>query len=155
MTSLNRRRFIQASAAASAAIAWNNPLFAAPEDDSKGPFDLIAVRNGGAVEMFEAGIAALGGMEAFVKKGQKVVVKPNIGWDKPPEIPANTNPELVGAIIKHCLKAGASRVVVFDHTCNQWEKCYKNSGIEAAAKAAGAEVVPGNDGAFYKDVTID
>ena len=154
MSSFNRRQFIQATTAATVGIAWDNPLFAAPEEDSKGPFDLIAVRNGGAVEMFEAGIAALGGMEAFVKKGQKVVVKPNIGWDKPPEIPANTNPDLVAAIIRHCLKAGASKVVVFDHTCNQWEKCYEHSGIAAAAKAAGAEMLPGNDGAFYREVTI-
>ena len=49
------------------------------------PFDMVAVKNGGPVEMFAAGIAALGGMKQFVKPGQSVVVKPNIGWDAPPE----------------------------------------------------------------------
>ena len=77
------------------------------------------------VDMFDAGIAALGGMKAFVKKGQTVVVKPNIAWDQPPEVPANTNPDLVAAIVRDCLKAGASKVTVFDHTCHNWERSYK------------------------------
>jgi uncharacterized protein (DUF362 family) len=154
MNELNRRRFIQGTTAAAVGIAWDNPLFAADAAEAGGPPDLVAMRNGGAVEMFEAGIALLGGMAAFVKKGQNVVVKPNIGWDQPPEIPANTNPELVGAIVRHCLKAGAAKVTVFDHTCNQWEKCYANSGIEAAVKAAGGEMAPGNHAQFYQDKKI-
>ena len=81
MRTLSRRRFIGTSAATAAAISWNNPLFAAAEDEGEGPWDLIAVRNGEAVDMFEVGIAALGGMQAFVKRGQRVVVKPNIAWD--------------------------------------------------------------------------
>ena len=70
----------------------------------------------------------------FVKPNQKVVLKPNIGWDTPVERAANTHPELVSRIIKHCLDAGAKEVVVFDHTCDQWKRTYDSSGIEAAVK---------------------
>jgi uncharacterized protein (DUF362 family) len=155
MNELTRRTFIRGTAAAAATtlIPWDNPLFAATGDASA-PFDLVAVRNGEAVEMFKAGIEALGGMEAFVKKGQRVVVKPNIAWDRPPEIPANTNPELVKAVVKACYDAGAGKVVVFDHTCHNWKKSYVKSGIEKAAKDAGAEVVSGSEKGFYEEVEI-
>ena len=154
MNTVSRRRFIGSSSAMAAAIAWNNPLFAALESPTDGPPDLVAVRNGNAVEMFEAGIAALGGMPAFVRKGQHVVVKPNIAWDQPPEIPANTNPELVGAIVRHCLKAGASKVSVFDHTCHNWERSYKNSGIADAVETAGGEMAPANLESHYREVEL-
>jgi uncharacterized protein (DUF362 family) len=155
MNELTRRTFIRGTAAAAATtlIPWDNPLFAATGDASA-PFDLVAVRNGEAVEMFKAGIEALGGMEAFVKKGQRVVVKPNIAWDRPPEIPANTNPDLVKAVVKACYDAGAGKVVVFDHTCHNWKKSYVKSGIEKAAKDAGAEVVSGSEKGFYEEVEI-
>ena len=87
-------------------------------------------------------IAEMGGMKKFVKAGAKVAVKPNIGWDKTPELAGNTNPKLIAEIVKQCLAAGAKEVAVFDHTCDDWIKCYKNSGIEDAAKTAGAKVVP-------------
>jgi Uncharacterized conserved protein len=104
--------------------------------------------------MFETGIARIGGMERFVKKGQKVTIKPNIGWDRSPERAANTNPELVAAIVKSCLAAGASEVTVFDHTCDEWRKCYAASGIAAAAEAAGARVMPGNEESYYREVDV-
>jgi uncharacterized protein (DUF362 family) len=154
MLNLNRRRFIEGAAATAVAISWQNPLFAAPEADGDGPWDLVAVRNGGPVAMFEAGIAALGGMKSFVKKGQKVVVKPNIAWDQPPEVPANTNPELVAAIVKHCLAAGASKVTVFDHTCHNWERSYKNSGIAKAVTDAGGTMAPANLEDQYREVEL-
>ena len=93
-------------------------------------------------------------MGKFIKKGDKVVVKSNIGWDKIPELAANTNPKLVAEIVEQCFKAGAKEVTVFDHTCDDWRKCYKNSGIEAAAKAAGANVVPADQGSYYKPVSL-
>lgn len=87
-------------------------------------------------------VNALGGMKKFVKKGDVVVVKPNIGWDRTPELAANTNPEVVAELVKMALEAGASKVKVFDHTCNNWRACYTRSGIEEAAKQAGAAVFP-------------
>ena len=118
------------------------------------PFDLVAIKGGEAEAMFEQAIASLGGMKAFVKKNQTVVVKPNIGWDKSPEFAANTNPKLVARIIEHCYRAGAKTVYVFDNTCDNWQKCYANSGIEKAVKDAGGKLVTGNSESMYQKVTI-
>ncbi|MCK7540605.1 MAG: hypothetical protein MZV63_61815 [Marinilabiliales bacterium] len=60
-------------------------------------YDLVAVMGGEPAAMFDMGIQALGGMGTFVAKGQKVLVKPNIGWDVVPEKGANTHPALVKA----------------------------------------------------------
>ncbi|GAP44904.1 uncharacterized conserved protein, DUF362 family [Lentimicrobium saccharophilum] len=117
-------------------------------------YDLVAVRDGEPDVMFDRAIASLGGMTKYVRKGQKVVVKPNIGWDVSPERAGNTNPKLVGRIVKHCLEAGASEVYVFDNTCDAWNLCYKNSGIEKAVKDAGGKIVPGNTENYYKTVQI-
>jgi uncharacterized protein (DUF362 family) len=116
--------------------------------------DLVAIKGGEPEAMFEKGIAALGGMKTFVKKGQTVVIKPNIGWDAAPERAANTNPGLVAKIIEHCFKAGAKSVYVFDNTCDNPQKCYTNSGIEAAVTKAGGKMVAGNSESMYKEVEV-
>jgi uncharacterized protein (DUF362 family) len=105
--------------------------------------------------MFDRAMAAMGGMGRFVKKGQRVVIKPNIGWDVPPERAANTNPLLVKRIVEHCVKAGAREVLVFDNTCDAWTKCYKTSGIEKYVREAGGKMVPGNTEGYYQEVTSD
>jgi uncharacterized protein (DUF362 family) len=89
-----------------------------------------------------------------VKKGQKVVIKPNIGWDVAPERAGNTNPKLVAEIVRQCRQAGASEVYVFDHTCDNWQRCYKNSGIESAVKDAGGKIAPGQTEGYYHDIAI-
>jgi uncharacterized protein (DUF362 family) len=114
--------------------------------------DMVAVMGGEPEVMLDRALEALGGVGRFVKQGQRIVIKPNIGWDRTPELAGNTNPQLVGALVRRCLEAGASRVTVFDHTCDDWRKCYASSGIEAAVKAAGGVVVPGNDAKYYSKV---
>jgi uncharacterized protein (DUF362 family) len=122
---------------------------------SKDPkYDLVAIKGAEAEDMFDKGIASLGGMKAFVKKGQTVVVKPNIGWDVIPEHAANTNPKLVHRIVKRCFEAGAKKVFVFDNTCDNWNKCYSNSGIQKAASDAGATVVTGSSESHYHEVEV-
>ncbi len=79
-------------------------------------------------------IDALGGMKRFVKAGDIVVVKPNMGWDRKPEFAATTHPLVMRAIAEECLKAGAKRVKVFDNPCNDARRSYANSGIPAALK---------------------
>jgi uncharacterized protein (DUF362 family) len=74
----------------------------------------------------------LGGMGQFVRPGDRVVVKPNIGWDRSPEQGANTHPQVVKAVVAAALEAGAKQVLVFDRTCNEPRRCYANSGIEQA-----------------------
>ncbi len=77
-------------------------------------------------------VRALGGMKRFVRPGDTVVVKPNIGWDRKPEQAANTHPLVVRAVVEECLQAGAGKVKVFDRPCNDERRCYVNSGIAAA-----------------------
>lgn len=158
---MNRRRFFQhglgATALAGSYLAFGRSarLFSMPLAQAGSlPYDLVAVRGGEADVMFDRGIEALGGMKAFVKKGQKVVLKPNIGWDVSPERAGNTNPKLVARIIKHCLDAGAKEVYVFDHTCDNWQKCYKNSGIETAVKDAGGKIAPGHSESYFQEVAV-
>jgi uncharacterized protein (DUF362 family) len=79
-------------------------------------------------------IDALGGIKRFVKAGDIVVVKPNMGWDRKPEFAATTHPLVMRAIAEECLKAGAKRVKVFDNPCNDPRRSYENSGIPAALK---------------------
>lgn len=79
-------------------------------------------------------IAALGGMGRFVKSGNTVVVKPNMGWDRKPEQAATTHPTVVKTIVEECLKAGAKKVKVFDNPCNDMRRSYENSGIPGALK---------------------
>ena len=104
--------------------------------------------------MLTKAIETLGGITKFVKPGQKIVVKPNIGWAKTPEMAANTNPEVVGALVKLCMEAGAEEVLVFDHTCHEWNSCYEKSGIKEATEANGGKMIPGNDESYYKEVTL-
>jgi uncharacterized protein (DUF362 family) len=102
----------------------------------------VAVAEGGDyAAITRRAMAALGGMGAFVKRGDVVVLKPNMGWDRAPEFAANTHPLVVRALAEECLAAGARRVKVFDHTCNDPRRCYINSGIQLALKGMkGVEV---------------
>jgi uncharacterized protein (DUF362 family) len=155
---MKRREFIIHGVSAGLVAGATGSIFNLVNLASASPvmnlYDLVAVRDGEPELMFDRAIASLGGMTKYVKKGQKVVVKPNIGWDVPPERAGNTNPKLVGRIVKHCLDAGASEVYVFDNTCDAWNLCYKNSGIEKAVKDAGGKLVPGNTEGYYQSVRI-
>lgn len=123
--------------------------------ENKSAFDLVALKGGkGPDELFRKGIAYLGGMDRFVKKGQSVLVKPNMGWDRSPEYGANTDPVLIGAIVKECFNSGAAEVYVLDHTCDSWKSCYKNSRIEEYAKNSGAKSVPANSEDYYIKTAI-
>lgn len=85
-------------------------------------------------------IAAVGGMERFVRKGETVLVKPNVGWDRLPEQAANTEPRVVAELVRLCRAAGAKKVVVADLSCNDGARSFARSGIAGAAREAGAEV---------------
>ena len=85
----------------------------------------------------------LGGIRRFVSRQDVVVLKPNIAWDRTPEQAANTNPEVVAEMVRQCWQAGAKRVIVTDVSCNEPQRCFHRSGIQAAARAVGAEVITG------------
>jgi uncharacterized protein (DUF362 family) len=156
---MDRRTFFRKGIGASLVVGaglsgkYEN-LFAAPHTSPNIPFDLVAVKGGEPEVMFQKGISALGGMRSFVKKGQKVVVKPNIGWDVGPERAGNTHPKLVAEVVRQCLDAGAKEVYVLDHTCDNWQRCYKNSGIESAVKEAGGKIAPAHTESYYHEVSV-
>ena len=155
---MKRRNFIKKSASAglvagaALTLGGRAGLLAMPPQAK--PYDLVAVMGGTPEAMFDIGIQSLGGIGSFVSKGQRVVIKPNIGWDVTPERAANTHPGLVKRIIEHCFRAGARDVFVFDNTCDNWTRSYQNSGIEKAARDAGAKVVPGNSESYYQGIEI-
>ncbi len=150
------RKSVGAGFVAGTALSFTgyNKLFATELPEADTPYDLVAVRGGEPEAMFDRAIEAMGGMGNWVKPNQSVLVKPNIGWDVIPERGANTNPGLVRRVIEKCYEAGASEVVVFDHTCDNWRRSYQNSGIEAAVNQAGGRLLPGNDESFFRDVKI-
>ncbi|MDR2498731.1 MAG: DUF362 domain-containing protein [Tannerellaceae bacterium] len=151
---MKRRDFLKTSVVAGAAFGMSiNGIEASLPAIHAAP-DLVAVMGGDPASMLLAAIKEMGGISSFVKKGQKIVIKPNIGWDRAPERAANTNPELIKALITLCLSAGAAKVSVFDNTCDDWQKCYKSSGIEEAVKASGGVMLPGNNDSYYKEVTL-
>lgn len=150
---MKRRTFLM-SGAALAVAAPTAPLSAAEPPAATGAKSkVVAVRGGEPEALFRKGIAELGGIATFVRPGQKVVVKPNIGWDRAPEYGANTNPLLIAEIVRQCIAAGASQVEVFDHTCNNWERCYRNSGIAEAVTQAGGKMVEAHDRKSYREVS--
>jgi len=127
---MDRRTFLKATGAASllapalirdALAAQSQPLVAVAEGTD---YPAITRR----------AINALGGMKRFVKPGDVVVVKPNMGWDRSTELAANTHPQVVRAVVEECLAAGARKVKVFDSTCNDARRCYVSSGIETALR---------------------
>ncbi|MDR1310796.1 MAG: DUF362 domain-containing protein [Burkholderiaceae bacterium] len=157
---MDRRQFIKSVVATTAgtalALKVNGVAQAAAGKSGKGKSaypDVVAVRNGEPDKMFRTGIAALGGMVAFVKPGQRVVVKPNAAFDAPPERGSNTNPILVGEIVRQCLSAGAADVAVFDNTLNDWRSAYGNSGIGEAVQKAGGRMLPADNESLYKPLT--
>jgi uncharacterized protein (DUF362 family) len=79
-------------------------------------------------------VQALGGMKKFVNPGETVVVKPNMAWDRAPELAANAHPLVVRQVVELCLEAGAKQVKVLDHTCDDARRAYANSGIKAAVE---------------------
>ncbi len=157
-SSLSRREFFRRSIAFGAAaygaslVGWPGNLLA---QDAAFP-DLVAVKNGEPDVMLDKAMTAIGGMSRFVQKGQTVIVKPNIGWNREAETGANTNPLLVKRVVEHCLQAGAKKVYVFDHVIDESaaEKTYAISGIENAAKSAGAVIVPAHDKKYYQEIEI-
>jgi len=101
---------------------------------------LSIARGKDAEKMVRAAIDRIGGVSRFVSANDKVLLKPNAAWDRQPEQAANTNPEVVGAIVKLCLEAGASQVWVTDVSVNDPYRCFTRSGIWAATDRAGGKV---------------
>jgi len=116
--------------------------------------ELVVVEGPSHSKITEEAIDALGGIRRFISKGDVVVVKPNMAWDRRPEQAANTNPEVVQTVVRLCYEAGAKKVKVFDRTVNDPRRSYVQSGIMEAVKKVGGEVSYVDDRKF-KEVTIN
>ena len=134
---MNRRKFLKDVFLWSAGLSVSIPRFYISEVFAgQVPTPTLALAQGKDYQALVTEVLSLlGGMEQFVRPGDKVVVKPNIGWDRSPELAANTHPLVVKALVEQALEAGASSVRVFDRSCNEERRCYTNSGISAALKS--------------------
>jgi uncharacterized protein (DUF362 family) len=155
---MDRRSFLKRAGWAAAGTAVGAPALAAvfgrrrfaggsrilewkPRGEKpRSPVDLVVVRGKDPAKMAEAGLEAIGALEKFLSRGDNVLVKPNVAWDRLPEQAANTNPELVASLVRLAYRAGARSVTVADHPCNAAANTFERSGIRQAAEDAGARV---------------
>ena len=159
MTNISRREFIKTVFAFAAAF-YSRKLFAAqkyllPVSTSaktavSKTYKLAIIKGADPAKTVRRAVDAVGGIKKFVRPGNIVVVKPNMSWDRTPEQAANTNPAVVSEIVKMCLEAGAKKVKVFDRPCSNALRAYKNSGVEEAARKAGADVFHVEDWNYIK-----
>ncbi|OGD16131.1 MAG: cytoplasmic protein [Candidatus Aminicenantes bacterium RBG_16_66_30] len=138
---MKRRDFMKGAAAAGLALRFSPRVFSG-QAASLGPLPQLAMVEGESpAAITREAVALIGGMKAFVGKGDKVVIKPNIGWDRTPEMAACTNPEVVKTLVELVLDAGAKKAIVIDNTTNQAKRCYVRSGIQEAVKQAGGDIL--------------
>jgi uncharacterized protein (DUF362 family) len=137
---MNRRDFLRDLAVGGVALPWAQRILAGQAAASAQIPQLAAVEGESPAAITKEAIAMLGGMKKFVGRGDRVIIKPNIGWDRTPEMAACTNPDVVKALVELTQEAGAKHVTVIDNTTNQAKRCYVRSGILDAVKSTGASM---------------
>ncbi|MBF0253644.1 MAG: DUF362 domain-containing protein [Candidatus Omnitrophica bacterium] len=153
---ISRKSFLKLGVASALASAVSWPLTKIAEaaaDESTGrvargaeaAYDLVVAESADSYANTVKVVEAMGGMKTFVRKNDTVVVKPNMAWDRTPEQAANTDPQVVAALVQMSYDAGAKKVKVFDVPCNEERRVHESSGIRKAAEAKGANV-------FYVDL---
>jgi uncharacterized protein (DUF362 family) len=148
---ISRRQFILTTAAGVAIGLAGYPsfLYAAEEVD-------LAVISGEPAAATRKALEALGGIARFVKKGQRVVIKPNMSFAKTPDFAASTHPLVVVAVAQACIDAGAREVLVLDHTLQRAELCLERTGIRDACRqhVPGVHVLALQDRKFFQEIRI-
>jgi uncharacterized protein (DUF362 family) len=163
MKKLNRREFIESLAGIGAAL-FVGGCSSQPDANAKSAktralkfnANELAVMSGDdPAKNTRAAINALGGISKLVRKGDFVVVKPNIAWNRPPTAAATTNPEVVAEIVRMCKEAGAYKVLVIDHIIDRpAEGVLGFTGIQAAAEKAGAVVSAAQNESDYRTIAV-
>jgi uncharacterized protein (DUF362 family) len=147
---LSRRNFLKTAGAGVALSLIGKPLFSQPRVE----YDLVVISGDPAAATRKA-LEALGGISRFVKKGQQVVLKPNMSFARPPEAGCTTHPLVVAAVAQACMDAGAGRVLVLDHTLQRAELCLERSGIPEACKPIkGVHVLTLQERKFFREVPV-
>ncbi|MCL4500882.1 MAG: DUF362 domain-containing protein, partial [Deltaproteobacteria bacterium] len=152
---LNRRDFLKrlgyasvlTLAAGGLGLALYDPKGPAPSEGRKaltglgdfsargradGRAKMAIIKGADRAVMFEQGIKALGGMESFIQKGDRVLIKVNAAFATPPTLGATTHPELLTAVAGLCAKAGAAQVLITDNPINNPDSCFEITGLAAA-----------------------
>lgn len=152
---MDRRKFLKCAAVTGFGVALGENIFSLSSSGATEMYDLIVARgkDKNPSSITTAAINEFGGIRKFITRGDIVVIKPNIGWDRLPEQAANTNPDVVATLVKLSFEAGAKKVKVFDRTVNDPRRCYKQSGIADAVRPLGAELSYIDDRRFI-DVPI-
>jgi uncharacterized protein (DUF362 family) len=157
---INRRELLIKAAALGLSVAGiealsNTDLFNIVETAEAAEKPMIALATKGSVTaMTIKVIDKLGGMSRFVKRGAKVVIKPNIGWARNPEQAANTNPQVVETLIALCKKAGASSISIYEYSCDSAPICFKDSGIEDVCKRTSVPLIAASESRYYAKYNI-
>jgi len=147
---ITRRRFLKSTGAGIALGLIGKPVFS----EEKSDYDLV-VTGGDPAGATRRALDVLGGISRFVKKGQRVVLKPNMSFARPPESGCNTHPLVVATVAQACMDAGARQVLVLDHTLQRSELCLERSGIaEACRSIRGVHVMALQEKKFYREVQI-
>jgi len=120
--------------------------FTVPADPSLP--EMVVSKGGEPRQLVQKAIQELGGIGRFISRGDVVVIKPNVAWDRTPAQAANTNPEAVAEMVRLCQGAGAKSIIVTDVSINDPRRCFARSGIAAAALAEGAQVILTNERRF-------
>ncbi len=110
----------------------------------------LSIAFGGAEKIERMVQAAIGGLhpagiKKFIRRGEVVMIKPNVGFDRDPSLGATTHPEIVAALVRMCLDAGARQVIVADNPIESPAACFAKSRIGSAAEKAGAVVMLHSD----------
>jgi uncharacterized protein (DUF362 family) len=147
---ITRRKFLKTAAAGVALGFIGSPSFPLAKED----YDL-AVISGEPVAATRKALEAIGGISRFVKKGQQVVLKPNMSFARTPDFSATTHPLVVATVAQACLEAGAQQVLVLDHTLQRAELCLERTGIQDACKnIAGVHVLALQERKFFREIKI-
>lgn len=124
-----RRGFLTAGAA----VFVSGPFFSGTVY-AAGKADVAAVTGTDITAAVRSAIAAVGGIETFVKKGSRVIIKPNLSFASPPERATTTNPDVITAVMKLCLDAGAKQVLVVDHPLQDAEIISSRTALAEAVR---------------------
>src|SRR4030042_6776155 len=147
---INRRKFLKTAAAGVAFGLVGNPSSAVAKEE----FDL-AVISGEPAAATKKALEALGGISRFVKKGQRVVLKPHMSFARTSDFSATTHPLVVVTVAQACMEAGAQQVLVLDHTLQRAELCLERTGIRDACKTlSGVHVLALQERKFFGEIKI-
>jgi len=154
MSELTRRQLLQRAAALGGAMAMPGRAWSAPGGDPAARPRVVIVRGpiGPSLDLL---VATLGGMQRFVRPGSIVLLKPNMSFPNPPEQATTTDPLLVAGVVRHCLAAGAKRVLVADHPLRATKLCLEMTGMKKALSPfSGVVLVGGDREGMYKEVSL-